>query len=271
MVVVFGLTTSTLMTLSTRFWLTSRSPAKTSPGCNASARDLMSSFTGNYVNQSSLANRDASVLYVLNSAYPVQLTDCTFSNNVHVSSPNEIRLINAIVQIDRSRFVDGSGVGFYQTGASSALAITNSLIYGYPAAGIQIDAGTAAIASSTVVDNGAWGLNFNAADLGVENSIFWGNGSGGITAMASGSSVIQYTASQEAHAGTGNFNGQDPLFAGSGDYALQKGSTLVNAGISRPWMSGAHDLAGNRRVSGGAVDLGAYELAGSLGTMFIFH
>ena len=53
----------------------------------------------------------------------------------------------------------------------------------------------------------------------------------------------------------------DPLFvnAGIGDYRLQAGSPCVNAGTNQAWMVGASDLTGNARISGGTVDMGAYE------------
>lgn len=62
---------------------------------------------------------------------------------------------------------------------------------------------------------------------------------------------------------TGTFN-DDPGFtkASGGDYTLKLGSSpCVDVGVSEPWMVGrrVRDLAGNRRVQGSAIDLGAYE------------
>jgi hypothetical protein len=53
----------------------------------------------------------------------------------------------------------------------------------------------------------------------------------------------------------------DPMFvsAAGNDYRLQPGSPCLNIGTNLAWMAGALDLAGQSRVSGGAVDLGAYE------------
>jgi hypothetical protein len=53
----------------------------------------------------------------------------------------------------------------------------------------------------------------------------------------------------------------DPLFvnAAGGDYRLQPASPCVSAGTNMDWMVGALDLAGNNRLSGGIVDIGAYE------------
>lgn len=54
----------------------------------------------------------------------------------------------------------------------------------------------------------------------------------------------------------------DPLFKGAavGDYRLTRNSPAVNAGLKEDWMVDTLDLAGNARVNGRTVDLGAYEL-----------
>ncbi len=53
----------------------------------------------------------------------------------------------------------------------------------------------------------------------------------------------------------------EPLFKGaSGGYRPAKGSALVNNGTRLGWMANAFDLDGNRRVSMGSPDIGAYEL-----------
>lgn len=64
--------------------------------------------------------------------------------------------------------------------------------------------------------------------------------------------------------GTGNItNGVGPYFVdlGNGDLHLTLDSPCVNAGLNLPWMDGAVDLDGNRRIDGafGVVDMGCYE------------
>ena len=56
----------------------------------------------------------------------------------------------------------------------------------------------------------------------------------------------------------------DPGFrnVAEGDLTLSNGSPCINAGVSEPWMAGEVDFAGNPRVIGGTVDIGAYEFAG---------
>ncbi len=59
--------------------------------------------------------------------------------------------------------------------------------------------------------------------------------------------------------GIGNIS-VDPFFvnASAGDYHLQSSSPCINAGINL-YAAGTTDLDGNPRISGGTVDMGAYE------------
>jgi hypothetical protein len=59
-----------------------------------------------------------------------------------------------------------------------------------------------------------------------------------------------------AQDGGGNLT-LDPLFAGG--YHLQFLSPCRDTGVTQAWMAGATDLAGNPRMIGGSVDMGAYE------------
>jgi len=63
--------------------------------------------------------------------------------------------------------------------------------------------------------------------------------------------------------GPGMIIGGDPMFVApdSGDYRLQPCSPLVNAG-SNAYVSTPTDLAGNPRIEGSTVDIGAYEHQG---------
>ena len=63
--------------------------------------------------------------------------------------------------------------------------------------------------------------------------------------------------------GANNLTGADvdPGFRNSAahDYRIRPSSVAVNAGVGEDWMVGALDFAGNVRIAGRAVDLGAYE------------
>ena len=70
--------------------------------------------------------------------------------------------------------------------------------------------------------------------------------------------TVQYTCSPGL-SGSGNI-ANDPLFvnAAAGNYQLSTGSPCINAG-NNAYAQGATDLAGNPRIIGGTVDMGAYE------------
>jgi len=115
----------------------------------------------------------------------------------------------------------------------------------------------------TVADHSYGGgicCNFNA-DAILTNCIFWDNIPYDFNVI-SGSIVAAYSDIQSGWAGEGNI-AEDPLFLDSGThpYSLLEDSPCINAGI--PDTTGLNlpefDLAGNPRVYGGRIDMGAYE------------
>jgi hypothetical protein len=54
---------------------------------------------------------------------------------------------------------------------------------------------------------------------------------------------------------------EDPQFANmsNGNYRLSASSPCIGDGVVQPWMIGAQDLDGNPRITGGRVDMGAYQ------------
>lgn len=62
-----------------------------------------------------------------------------------------------------------------------------------------------------------------------------------------------------------------PRFANSsaGDYSLLPESPCRNAGLKQPWMETAVDLAGNKRIAAGGVDIGAFEVMPPGGTLLL--
>ncbi|MFH1954025.1 MAG: right-handed parallel beta-helix repeat-containing protein [Pseudomonadota bacterium] len=56
-----------------------------------------------------------------------------------------------------------------------------------------------------------------------------------------------------------NLDNTDPLFVGSGDYHLTASSPCINKGLNSAPSIPTTDKAGNPRISGGTVDIGAYE------------
>ena len=90
------------------------------------------------------------------------------------------------------------------------------------------------------------------------NCILWDNSIPAIDGFVSAT----YSDIQEGLAGVGNLN-LNPLFDGSGNYpfALTDDSPCVNSGT--PDTTGLnlpeYDLAGNLRIYGERIDMGAYE------------
>lgn len=117
----------------------------------------------------------------------------------------------------------------------------------------------------TITDNSAassgGGIYCNLSNPIVINSIFR-NDSPSEIYIYSGLVTVTYSDIQGGWAGEGNID-EAPLFLGTGDhpFMLQDLSPCVNAGI--PDTTGLnlpeYDLAGNPRVYGGRIDLGAYE------------
>ncbi len=66
--------------------------------------------------------------------------------------------------------------------------------------------------------------------------------------------------------GTGNIT-DDPQL--QNDYTILTGTPCWNAGTNMPWMSGAKALAGNPRIQGGSVDIGAYEVVPEPGSLIL--
>ena len=61
----------------------------------------------------------------------------------------------------------------------------------------------------------------------------------------------------------------DSEWSEAGNYRLNRNSPCINAGANQPWMDGAVELDGRRRIDrfSGQVDMGCYEYVGA-GTMF---
>jgi hypothetical protein len=116
--------------------------------------------------------------------------------------------------------------------------------------------------NTTITDNSAYyggGIECGtSSDLMLCNCIIWDNSGGSIN----GSATVYYSDIQYGWEGNTNIN-ENPLFAVTGDhpFMLQDLSPCINAGI--PDTTGLNlpefDLAGNSRIYGGRIDMGAYE------------
>ncbi len=173
--------------------------------------------------------------------------------------------INCIIT---NNLASDNGSGGYGGGVRclNGGTVRGCLVYGntsvYYGGGINIwNAG--AVQNCTIVDNtcsnGA-GIRARGSSTIVNSIIYFNNGDNWVTDGSSYS--FNYSCSTPAlpGSGTGNIT-DDPLFenASSNDYHLTSSSTLINAGLNDAWMTGTFDLAGNDRIYGGTVDIGAFE------------
>ncbi|MCP4347079.1 MAG: hypothetical protein GY795_44040, partial [Desulfobacterales bacterium] len=132
------------------------------------------------------------------------------------------------------------------------------------------------LANITVSNNSSDGIycNWNSSPV-ITNTILWGN-NGPQVYLNFGNSdpYFYYCDVQDGTAGftgdgaSGNYDDSlfqhsidaDPLFTNpsGSDWSLQAGSPCINTGDPETGIGGA-DLAGNPRIKGIAVDMGAYE------------
>ena len=195
-----------------------------------------------------------------NNAAPM-VTDCVFLGN---------RTTNSV----------GSGGGMCNF-AGSAPIVTNCLFSGNTVdlngGGLSINTSTATLINCTFSGNycneyGGAIYSYNAtSDPVIQNTIIWGNlavrGNSGM--LSEGGTVsISFSDIQSISGGTDGNISIDPLFVNApaaqsypvtgGDFNLKTGSPAINAGHNSFNLE-ATDLAGNPRVFGSAIDIGAYE------------
>ncbi|MBB3842243.1 hypothetical protein FHS57_006274 [Runella defluvii] len=111
------------------------------------------------------------------------------------------------------------------------------------------------MAGNATTDGGGEMMTISSAPT-IKNSIIWGQNTG--ISIGSGLPVVTYSIIKGGFSGTGN-KGADPLFVNvpNGDLGLQACSPAINAGDNAG--AAVTDMAGNPRIVGGKVDMGAYE------------
>ena len=199
------------------------------------------------------------------------LTNVILSNNtanegggiycIYNSSPS---LENVTITGNSTGWGNGGGIYCYINSSPSLVNITisgNSANRGGGIYGSSFSLTNVTIANNSAYESGGGIYSWNNSNPIVMNSILW-NDSPEEIFIATGSVTTTYTNIQGGWVGEGNIN-EDPLFLGTGDhpFMLQDLSPCINAGI--PDTTGLNlpefDLAGNPRVYGGRIDMGAYE------------
>ena len=172
-----------------------------------------------------------------------------------------------------------NGAGLCNENATSR--VQNCLLWGNLAdntdgigsgAGLYAVSGLLTLDNCTVANNSWQGLKRVGGTVAVTNSIIWGNGDD-LTGVIS----VAYSDIQTPDTfWTNGINGcisADPKFVNPsmGDFTLGRGSPCLHAGLTQSGMQFAFDLAGNKRLLGPSVDMGAYETPVTYGTVFILH
>ncbi|MHC4316199.1 MAG: choice-of-anchor Q domain-containing protein, partial [Planctomycetota bacterium] len=223
-------------------------------------------ITGNWSEDSGAMNNH-------NGSSPT-LTNCTFSDNStdrgggamknYMSSPT---LINCTFSNNSA----GWGGGAINNVAQSHPILTNCTFIGnssgWSGGGIDNMSSNPTLTNCTFSSNSAgWfggGMNNGAGSSPrLTNCIIWGNTSQEITTDGEGAIVISFSDVRGGWPGAGNINA-NPLFVepAIGDYHLLPDSPCIDAGYNPAVPpSVVTDLDGNPRITGGTVDMGAYEL-----------
>lgn len=173
----------------------------------------------------------------------------------------------------RGSIANPNGKGGAIHNASGTLNVYNSLFYQNEATqfgnAISINAGVFNGANCTFVNNGSSAVStfhfISGANI-LRNSIFWHNNTGldiGITSPAT--LMMNYVMLEETQmpAGSTGFNmmfGRNPLFIDEAaqNYRIEYCSPAMNTAWNA-YNPTTLDVAGNARVQGGIIDVGAYE------------
>ena len=165
------------------------------------------------------------------------------------------------------------GAGIYFGGTE--FEVVNVLISGNKlggkGGGVYLAGGNLAITNATIADNELSGVYGVGGTAEIVNSIVWGNGDDINGAMVT--AAYSCVSNGVDYIDGGNNMGSDPRFKQTEDqyYMLSDGSPCINAGVRKPWMEKTFDLAGNKRISAGGVDMGCYEKQAAAATILLLR
>ncbi|MEM8897758.1 MAG: choice-of-anchor Q domain-containing protein, partial [Bacteroidota bacterium] len=230
-----------------------------------------------------------------------EIANCSFINNQALrGNGGAIDMFNTRAEISYSSFYDntarGDGGAIYVHKTSSSVSIDickfqRNISTEEEGGAIYADGTRQRMVSSLFIDNeaeqggavyvgnvgvldvlnGTFSRNKARTKLGdalrvrgttsVLNSIFWGNETDGPISVDGTGLIINYSLIEGGYPGINNLN-KNPRFVhpGGDDFSLLYYSPVINTGLTSGSIL-ADDLAGNDRISGTAVDMGAYEFA----------
>jgi hypothetical protein len=221
------------------------------------------------------------------SAFDCTVEHCVFENNKSDDRPGVLNLdayaddINTTINhcIFNNNFcTNGSILEAFQTDQSNSsvpqsgtMVVSNCLLANNTAAGGAIAADkfpNVSIVNSTIAENESLGISMGFdAGISMQNTVLYNPGYDEFLNLdpdssptSLGGNLIRDNSMNGLLLST-DIDNSDPLFMGSGDhyYQLQMGSPAVDAGVTPDSVSDL-DLAGNARIVGGKIDIGAYEL-----------
>jgi len=192
-----------------------------------------------------------SAVYGGGAAYSATLEHCSLTSNTASEGAGAYSgtLNYCVLRGNAASFMGGAAIGSQMT---NCVLVGNSAVYGG-------GAGNCVASGCTLVGNSAsqWG---GGAFYGMlRNCIIYYN------QAAEGpnhynSTIISYCCTTPLPGGSGNLTNA-PLFVNTNGWSnlrLQSGSACINTG-NNSFVSGSLDLDGNPRITGGTVDMGAYE------------
>lgn len=218
----------------------------------------VNSMASNCLFTDNTSSNNGGAVYVL-SGTSNRIYNCTFYNNRSANGAGGAIYANPAVGVEcrnllvySNRSVTGTAGGIY---ASSNVMLRNcTIVYNQSSGHGGGVYGSVGAYNSIIYNNTAANSSWNN----------W-NDSSGFTNCCIG------WQSSPAILGENNITNNPAFIAPlEGNFQLTRTSPCVNTGINEPWMVGAFDLIGRRRISQGIVDRGAYEYI-SAGTIFKLH
>lgn len=180
---------------------------------------------------------------------------------------------NCVISGNTASYLGGGGVHLYYGGTLNNCVLTGNKLtfFSSDGGGANLYRGgtlnNCTLSGNSASDDGGGAYLDNGGTL--NNCIVWGNTSASVgndVYQTGNNNVIRSTcASDGIIHGTGDCFTNNPLFAdiANGNFQLQMESPCINVGNNTYAPAGV-DLAGNPRITGGKVDMGAYEVSSAL-------